>query len=151
MPDTQAQGDRAVRIFNGIAGAIALCVMAVPTVLCAENAQIPAAYLLDGASSPIAVYVAAVEGKSNAGEAAGLGAGVDSDTLAGMSGGTQVTQNTTLTGTVSNDSADHVVSGANVINGGAFNGEVGIPVVIQNSGSNVLIQNATVISVEFKP
>lgn len=140
-----------MRIFNGITGAIALCVMAIPTVLCAENAQIPAAYLLDGASSPIAVYVAAVEGKGNAGEATGLGAGVDSDTLAGMSGGTQVTQNTTLTGTVSNDSVDHVVSGANVINGGAFNGEVGIPVVIQNSGSNVLIQNATVISVEFKP
>ena len=140
-----------MRIFNGIAGAIALCVMATPTVLCAENAQIPAAYLIDGAQSPIAVYVAAVAGKGDAGEATGLGTGVDSGTLAGMSGGTQVTQNTTLTGTVTNDSADHVISGANIINGGSFSGEVGIPVVIQNSGSNVLIQNATVISVEFKP
>ncbi|QNK03645.1 hypothetical protein H8F01_02215 [Dyella telluris] len=80
-----------------------------------------------------------------------MGTGVDNATLDGLSGGTLVVQNTTLTGTVSNDTADHVISGANVITGGAFSGEAGIPMVIQNSGSNVLIQNATVISVEFKP
>jgi len=141
-----------VRILNGMTGAIALCVMVVPTVLCAENAQTPAAYLLAGAQSPIAVYTAAVDvRKGDAASAPGLGAGVDNATLAGMSGGTLIAQNTSLNGTVTNDSADHVISGANVINGGAFSGEVGIPVVIQNSGSNVLIQNATVISVEFKP
>ncbi|WP_239950798.1 hypothetical protein [Dyella terrae] len=151
MSHTQALGDSAVRIFNAIPGAIALCLMAAPTMLCAEDAQIPAAYLLDGAPSPIAVYVAAVEGEGEAGSATGLGSGVDNSTLAGMSGGTLVTQNTNLNGTVTNDSADHVISGANVITGGSFSGEVGIPTVIQNSGSNVLIQNATVISVEFKP
>ncbi|WP_019464146.1 hypothetical protein [Dyella japonica] len=133
-------------------GAIALCVMVVPTVLSAQNAQTPATYLLNGAQSPIAVYAAAVDvTKGEAVSAPGLGSGVDNATLAGMSGGTLIAQNTSLNGTVTNDSADHVISGANVINGGAFNGEVGIPVVIQNSGSNVLIQNATVISVEFKP
>jgi hypothetical protein len=107
---------------------------------------------MDGAPSPIAVYLAAVDvAKGESANAPVLGSGVDNATLAGMSGGTLVTQNTSLNGTVSNDTADHVISGANIINGGAFSGEVGIPVVIQNSGSNVLIQNATVISVEFKP
>ena len=141
-----------MRILNGMTSAIALCVLVVPAVACAENAQTPPAYLLDGAQSPIAVYTAAVAvTKGEAVSAAGLGSGVDNATLAGMSGGTLIAQNTSLTGTVSNDSADHVITGANIINGGAFSGEVGIPVVIQNSGANVLIQNATVISVEFKP
>jgi hypothetical protein len=152
MPGMEALGDSAVRILKGMPGALALCVMAVPTMVCAENAQIPSAYLLDGPQSPIAVYVAAVDvSKSEIASAAGLGSGVDNATLADMSGGTLIAQNTTLTGTVSNDSADHVVSGANIITGGAFSSEAGIPVVIQNSGNNVLIQNATVITVEFKP
>lgn len=141
-----------MRILHAMPGVIALCAVAVPGVLCAENAQIPAAYLLDGAQSPMAVYAAAVDVTKGEGAAApDLGAGVDNATLDGLSGGSLVVQNTTLTGTVSNDTADHVISGANVITGGAFSGEAGIPMVIQNSGSNVLIQNATVISVEFKP
>jgi hypothetical protein len=80
-----------------------------------------------------------------------MGKGVDNATLAAMSGGTMVVQNTTLNGTVTNDSADHVVAGGNIITGGAFAGEAGIPTVIQNSGSNVLIQSATVLNVQMKP
>jgi len=141
-----------VRILNGMAVAIALCVLATPMAFCAENAQVPGAYLMGSTPSPIAVYTAAVDAaKTQSSSAPGLGSGVDNATLAGMSGGTLVQQNTSLNGTVTNDTADHVISGANVITGGSFSGEVGIPVVIQNSGSNVLIQNATVISVEFKP
>jgi hypothetical protein len=123
----------------------------VSAAVCAEDANIPPAYIADGPSSSIGVYVAAarVEGAAAAND---LGQGVDNSTLAGMSGGTElVLQNTNLTGTVSNDSASHVYSGDNIINGNAFAGEAGVPVVIQNSGSNVLIQNATVLNVQFKP
>ena len=33
----------------------------------------------------------------------------------------------------------------------AFNGAAGVPMVIQNSGNNVLIQNATIVNVQFQP
>jgi hypothetical protein len=38
----------------------------------------------------------------------------------------------------------------NVISDGAFSGSVGLPMVIQNSGNNVLIQNATIVNVQLK-
>jgi hypothetical protein len=126
------------------------CVAATPALLYADDAQIPAAYLATGADSPIAVYTAAVrvDGETTAGA---LGESVDNSALAGMSGGMLVIQDTTLTGTVTNDTADHVISGDNLISGSSFAGAAGVPVVIQNSGSNVLIQNATVLNVQFKP
>jgi hypothetical protein len=138
-----------VRLFKWMLGFTALCATATPLILCAEDAQIPPAYLADGTQSPIAVYVAAAKAEDES--SAIIGQGVDNATLDGMSGGTMVTQNTTLTGTVSNDSADQVNGGANVLTGGSFGGAAGIPVVVQNSGSNVLIQNAVVINVQFKP
>ena len=136
--------------FKWMFGVAALCAIALPMTLCAEDAQIPSAYLADGTDSPIAVYVAAAKGEGES-VTSDFGLGVDNATLANLSGGTQVIQNTTLTGTVTNDSADHVVSGDNVITGGSFSGAAGIPTVIQNSGSNVLIQSATVLNVQFKP
>ena len=42
-------------------------------------------------------------------------------------------------------------AGYNTIADGAFTGAVGVPMVIQNSGNNVLIQNATIINVQFQP
>ena len=60
---------------------------------------------------------------------------------------TNITQTNTLNGTVDNNSAINVVSGNNAISGGAFQGTTGFPMVIQNSGSNVLIQNATILNV----
>jgi hypothetical protein len=38
----------------------------------------------------------------------------------------------------------------NVISGGSFANSSGLPVVIQNSGANVLIQNATVINLQLQ-
>ena len=55
-----------------------------------------------------------------------------------------------LNGAVSGNSAVAVASGANVITEGAFSNASGLPMVIQNSGANVLIQNATIINVQFK-
>jgi hypothetical protein len=42
------------------------------------------------------------------------------------------------------------MTGANTIDAGSFANMSGIPVVIQNSGANVLIQNATIINLQLK-
>ncbi|MFC0401178.1 hypothetical protein [Paraburkholderia rhizosphaerae] len=54
-----------------------------------------------------------------------------------------------LTGTVANNTANRVVTGSNSISEGSFANSSGLPTVIQNSGANVLIQNATVLNVRF--
>jgi len=84
-------------------------------------------------------------------DVAGWGRSIDSAALAKLSGGTDVTETMTLNGTVANNNADHVVNGANVISSGSFTGAMGLPTVIQNSGNAVLIQNATIINVQFQP
>ena len=81
----------------------------------------------------------------------GMGQSVDSAALAKFSGGTEVTNTMTLNGSVSDNTSDHVVTGANVISSGSFGGAAGLPMVIQNSGNGVLIQNATIINVQFQP
>ncbi len=55
-----------------------------------------------------------------------------------------------LLGTVSDNVATQVTTGSNQITGGAFAGMSGVPVVIQNTGNNVLIQSSTVINVQLK-
>ncbi len=52
-------------------------------------------------------------------------------------------------GNVSGNTAAGIISGDNVIDGGAFANAAGINTVIQNSGSNVLIQNGTAVNVQF--
>jgi len=83
-------------------------------------------------------------------DVSGLGKRVDSGVLAGLSGGTDVAAKMTLNGTVSNNQADDVVTGYNSISAGSFQGASGVPMVIQNTGNNVLIQNATIINVQFR-
>ncbi|WP_240046188.1 hypothetical protein [Rhodanobacter glycinis] len=84
-------------------------------------------------------------------DVAGWGPSIDSAALAKFSGGTDVTETMTLNGTVANNRVDHVVNGANVISSGSFTGAMGLPMVIQNSGNAVLIQNATIVNVQFQP
>ena len=55
-----------------------------------------------------------------------------------------------LSGSVADNTAAHVNSGRNFVGQGAFGSASGLPTVIQNSGSNVLIQNATIINVQFQ-
>lgn len=74
--------------------------------------------------------------------------GGELERLRGGDGGTVSTA--TLGGVVSGNSATNVITGANAIVAGSFAGATGIPIVIQNSGSNVLIQNATIINLQFK-
>ena len=42
------------------------------------------------------------------------------------------------------------VTGNNSINGNAFSGASGLPIVIQNSGNNVIIQSGTVLNLTMK-
>jgi hypothetical protein len=80
-----------------------------------------------------------------------MGPSVAIGTLAKLTGGTDVSEKMTLTGTVSNNQDDHVVTGLNDLSGNSFAGAAGLSTVIQNTGNNVLIQNATIVNVQFKP
>jgi hypothetical protein len=80
-----------------------------------------------------------------------FGLAADDELLDSARGGSDLTKiDTTLTGTVSANSASNVVTGSNVIQGGSFANMSGIPIIVQNTGANVLIQNATVINLQFK-
>lgn len=85
-------------------------------------------------------------------EASGTGIGIPVDTreLERLRGGESTVDNDVLIdGNVEGNTADHIVSGANVISDGAFTNANGINTVIQNTGSNVLIQNGMVVNVQF--
>ncbi|MEO5660196.1 MAG: hypothetical protein ABIQ90_10410 [Polaromonas sp.] len=71
-------------------------------------------------------------------------------TLEENRGGTQVVFNDMqLAGTTAGNSATHVMTGTNDISAGAFANMSGLPVVIQNSGANVLIQNAIILNLQM--
>ncbi len=73
------------------------------------------------------------------------------DRLEGARGGTDIVSNDArLQGLVGGNAAIDVSSGANIIGGGAFTNMAGLPIVIQNSGANVLIQNATIVNVQLR-
>jgi hypothetical protein len=76
---------------------------------------------------------------------------VDLEKLDGERGRADTVLNDTrLNGDVANNNAVNVNTGSNTIDAGSFANMSGIPVVIQNSGANVLIQNATVINLQFQ-
>jgi hypothetical protein len=80
-----------------------------------------------------------------------FGAAISSDKLDAQRGGADtVNNNMQLEGGVHGNVANHVVTGANSIDSGSFANMSGIPTVIQNSGANVLIQNATIINLQLK-
>jgi hypothetical protein len=70
--------------------------------------------------------------------------------LANKRGGERVFNDAQLKGAVADNSATNVVTGTNTISDGAFSGSAGLSTVIQNSGNNVLIQNATIVNVQLK-
>ena len=74
---------------------------------------------------------------------------VDADTLSTFRGGAQVRNNMTLDGVTADNSAYEVTTGTNSIGTGAFANMSGLPIVIQNSGANVLIQNAVILNVQM--
>ena len=84
-------------------------------------------------------------------EVSGWGTPMVSSELDGYRGGFDLVKNDMqLNGSVTNNSAVNIMTGHNSIADGAFTNASGFPMVIQNSGSNVLIQNATIINVQFR-
>jgi hypothetical protein len=122
------------------AGLAAAPIMAGDTGNAAEAA--PAATLQD----------ASAQAGAPSGSLSRFGSPVASDRLKDMRGGAEVVVNDMqLNGVVANNSASRVVTGSNAITDGAFSSASGLPTVIQNTGANVLIQNATILNVQFKP
>jgi hypothetical protein len=75
---------------------------------------------------------------------------VDADTLASTRGGAELVVNDmNLHGTTAGNSARNVTTGDNTISAGSFANMNGLPTVIQNSGANVLIQNATILNLQM--
>jgi len=84
-------------------------------------------------------------------EMPGWGAPVASHELGDYRGGFDTVHNDMqLNGSVANNVTNNVASGHNIITEGSFTNANGFPMVIQNSGSNVLIQNATIINLQYK-
>ena len=87
----------------------------------------------------------------------GFGQSLNVAILENFRGGTDtvnndiVNNNVDITGDVFGNTAQDVVTGNNIIDGGAFANLAGLSTVIQNSGANVLIQNGTVVNVQFLP
>ncbi len=82
---------------------------------------------------------------------ASWGTPVASEQLGDYRGGFDAVQNDMqLNGSVANNVTSNVASGHNIITQGSFTNANGFPMVIQNSGSNVLIQNATIINLQYQ-
>lgn len=77
---------------------------------------------------------------------------LDQKALAKQRAGTDagVLNDLKLNGVVSDNRASNLTTGNNAITDGAFTGVSGVPLVVQNSGNNVLIQSATIINVQVK-
>jgi hypothetical protein len=81
----------------------------------------------------------------------GLGAAMSPKALATQRGGQAVTVNVNdLDGKLHDNSAINTISGNNYITQDAFSHSSGLPVAIQNSGNNVLIQNSFILNLEMK-
>lgn len=83
-------------------------------------------------------------------DCADLGQPAGRSSLTQLSGKADTTPSAALGGVVGANSASNVSTGGNLITNGAFSNMSGLPVVIQNSGANVLIQNATVINLQLR-
>jgi hypothetical protein len=84
-----------------------------------------------------------------------LAATVDESQLGTSRGGAElepvpltINQNNT-TGAVSGNVAANLTTGSNNISDSAFSNSAGVPVVIQNTGNNVLIQNSTILNLQL--
>lgn len=92
---------------------------------------------------------AVVQGTDRTG-VAGFDKPVLANKLEGYRGGRVVVVNDmTLAGTTANNSAINVTTGTNAISAGAFSNMNGMPLVVQNTGANVLIQNAVIVNLQM--
>ena len=111
------------------------------SVAVATPSAIPSLYALGPASLSIAVDVRRSPFGSKP---------MTATALAAKRGGDRIFNENQLRGVVADNSASNLTTGSNIISEGAFAGSVGLPMVIQNSGNNVLIQHATIVNVQLK-
>jgi hypothetical protein len=105
----------------------------------------------------LCALVGAAAGPLQAGEAstvgpfAALGRPVQTGTLE-SSRGRQETRITAMEvdARLHDNRAVDTISGGNIISDNAFSSSSGLPVAIQNSGNNVIIQNAFILNLELK-
>jgi hypothetical protein len=110
----------------------------------AQQPAAPQAVAQDGTVQDGATALAA----SN--DALGFGPAAELSQLEQSRGGTDMHSDMKLDGVVAGNNAVNVVTGNNTIDSGSFANMSGIPVVIQNSGANVLIQSATIVNLQFQ-
>lgn len=79
-----------------------------------------------------------------------LGVELNEQTLTDARGGTEVINDMTLNGVVAGNQAYNLNTGNNTVTEGSFAGASGMPTLIQNTGNNVLIQNATIVNVQLQ-
>lgn len=88
---------------------------------------------------------------SEEGKIVSFGTPVAGKTLSTARGGTDTTVNDMrLRGTTANNAATNVQTGMNTITQGSFANMSGIPMVIQNTGANVLIQSAVILNLQLQ-
>jgi hypothetical protein len=80
---------------------------------------------------------------------------IDDSQLSNARGGAEsVNTNLTLNqntsnGNVSGNVATNLTTGSNNLSDSAFSNSAGVPIVIQNTGNNVLIQNSTILNLQL--
>jgi hypothetical protein len=85
------------------------------------------------------------------GSADAFDAVVSDDLLAGQRGKALIPTNTNnLDGAVYDNTANDLVTGYNLISDGSLTNNAGMNTVIQNSGNNVLIQNAVILNIQMQ-
>lgn len=78
-------------------------------------------------------------------------AAVDIEFLENSRGGADLYLNDIKSdGVVRDNQASNLTTGNNWVTEGSFTGAAGFPTVVQNSGNNVLIQNATIINLQVQ-
>lgn len=101
---------------------------------------------------PVMAFAAGPELQQNhAQQVEGFGPVIGPVGLAQMRGGNSVENQVDANGVVEGNHAENITSGNNTLAGEAFANANGINTIIQNSGSNVLIQNGMVVNVQFTP
>ena len=80
-----------------------------------------------------------------------VGKVVDERELAEQRGGADLHLNENNASAIVRDNvATNLSTGNNSINGDSFSGMSGVPMVVQNSGNNVVIQNSTILNLQLQ-
>jgi len=79
-----------------------------------------------------------------------LGKAVKPEKLAQQRGGQQVLNLMDVNAKVYDNHAIDTISGNNYISDNAFSRASGVPIAIQNSGNNVVIQNSMILNLQMK-